>query len=80
MPKDLKYGEVKLSNQRSLKDDEPVFVLAAHDPIAIGILETYRMIANARSAPTQHVERVQAAIEEFHVWQDANGTREPSAE
>lgn len=79
MPKDLKYGDVTLENQRSLKDDEPVFVLAAHDPIAISILETYRFMANSRQAPIQHIERVTEAIDAFQGWQDANGTREPSA-
>ena len=80
MPIDAKYGDVTLENQRSLKDDEPVFVLAAHDPLATSILHTYRMLAGARGAPIQHVERVQAALDTFLDWQATNGTREPSAE
>lgn len=78
MPQDFKYGEVTLEDQRSLKDDEPVFVLAAHDPLALSVLETYRMLANARSAPIQHVEGVQAAIDGFLAWQLEHGTRDPS--
>lgn len=78
MPQDLKYGKVTLQDQRSLKDDEPVFVLAAHDPLALSVLETYRSLANLRSAPIQHVEGVQAAIDEFLAWQLEHSTRDPS--
>lgn len=79
MPIDSKYGDVTLENQRSLKDDEPVFVLAAHDPIAISVMETYRFLAGNKGAPIQHLERVTEAIAAFQEWQDANGTREPSS-
>jgi hypothetical protein len=68
-----------MENQRSLADDEVVFVLAAHDPIAISTMETYRFLAQAQGAPIQHIERVTAAINAFAAWQSANGTREPSA-
>ena len=78
MPKDLKYGKVTLENQRSLKDDEPVFVLAAHDPLAMSVIETYRTLANLRGAPVQHIERVQAALDTFLEWQLEHGTRDPS--
>jgi hypothetical protein len=80
MPIDGKYGKVTLENQRSLKDDEPVFVLAAHDPLAMSIIETYRTLANLRGAPIQHVERVQAALDTFLAWQLEHGTRDPSVQ
>lgn len=79
MPRSGKYGKVTLENPRSTTDDEPVFVLRAHDPIAISAMETYRFLAQAQSAPIQHLEGVTAEINAFAEWQAANGTREPSA-
>lgn len=79
MPQGGKFGKVTMENQRSLEDDEPVFVLAAHDPLALSVLEAYRTLANLRSAPVQRIEGVQAAIDGFLEWQLEHGTRDPSA-
>lgn len=73
-----KYGCVDLQDDRGIEDTEPVFVLAAHDKLAVSILETYRMLASARGEPTQKIEGVQAEIEAFQEWQLEHGTREPS--
>jgi hypothetical protein len=80
MPKDNKYGWLDVENQRGLEDDEPVFLLAAHDPLALSVIETYQQLANLRGAPVQHIEGVQAARDTFLEWQLEHGTRDPSVQ
>lgn len=79
MPRDLKYGQVTLENQRNIADDEPVFVFRAQDVMLPAILGVYYELCLLNGSPGNHlqgIERARATIEE---WQSLNETQVPTS-
>ena len=80
MPVDRKYGQVELEHQRSVEDDEPVFVFRAKDVILPKLLDIYFGMCREAGSPRTHLESIAAAREEILTWQAVNGTKVPTSE
>jgi hypothetical protein len=58
-------------------DDEPIFVLRAHDKCAPGVVRHWAAIAEAHRAPPNKVYEARALAERMLVWQAEHGCKVP---
>jgi len=80
MPTDHKFGRVTLEHQRSVGDDEPVFVLRAKDMYTLSAIRHYRSVCELGGVPRHHLDIVSEAMAEIEEWQKANGARAPRSD
>jgi hypothetical protein len=73
-----KYGFIHPDNALpDIGQDEPVFILRAHDSLSVLTLESYASLADGAGCTEEHVEGVGDAIQRFRVWQATNGVKVP---
>lgn len=59
-----KYGRIT-TERGHIPEDEPVFLLRAHDPQALPVLEEYKQRCTDYGSPEEHVLGVDAQIARF---------------
>jgi hypothetical protein len=69
-----KYGEVQVPG---VPDDEPVFILRAHDVTAMNTLVYYRRECVQLGSPAEHVHGVDGVLEAFGRWRQLHGIKVP---
>jgi hypothetical protein len=75
-----KYGIIHPDDALSgIGQDEPVFILRAHDSLSVLMLESYASLADGAGCTEEHVEGVGDVIQRFRVWQATNGVKVPGA-
>lgn len=79
MPYDHKYGRVTLENQRNIADDEPVFVLTAHDALSVYLLRSYHKMCEEAGSPENHLRSIESDIDLFTEWQSSHTVRTPTS-
>lgn len=72
-----KFGQVTLEHPGQVKDDEPVFIFAAHDKYTLAMVMAYFDMQALAGASDDFLADLEKAAEEIAIWQEANGLLEP---
>jgi hypothetical protein len=79
MPRDRKYGQVTLENQRNIGADEPVFVFRYQDLFLLPILRSYRQLCVLGGSPAEHIDLLDEVMDDVQRWQQLNGSKVPTS-
>jgi hypothetical protein len=62
---------------RNAADDEPIFVLRAHDQVAPACVRHWAALAEALRAPADKVAEARALADAMKAWQAEHGCKVP---
>ena len=77
MPVNHKFGQVTLEHPGQIAEDEPVFILAAHDEFAVELMLVYQSLRAEAGASNTFLADLDIATSEVEAWQAAHGTVTP---
>lgn len=58
-------------------DDEPLFVLRAHDKLAPNTVRVWAMMARAQGTPSEKVREAMDLADDMEDWSTVNGCKVP---